>query len=100
MCTFCVKHGDGKRWYRNAANYAADLESDLRRRGFMVDFVRDFERNRRLANVTVRGLRLMPRPLRAKAEAEVNAAFERHHFGQPVSIEECGRIFDIATNIT
>lgn len=100
MCTFCVKHGDGKRWYRNAANYAADLESDLRRRGFIVSFVRDFERNRKLVNAGLGALRFMPRPLRARAVARAGEAFQEHHFGQPVPIEECARIFDIATNIT
>ena len=100
MCTFCVKHGDGKRWYRNAANYAVDLESDLRRRGFIVSFVRDFERNRKLVNAGLGALRFMPRPLRARAVARAGEAFQEHHFGQPVPIEECARIFDIATNIT
>ena len=46
MCRFCVEHGEGKRWYLQASNYAFDLESDLNRRGFMVDFVRNFETKR------------------------------------------------------
>ncbi len=100
MCTFCVKHGDGKRWYRNAANYAADLESDLRRRRFIVSFVQDFERNRKLVNAGLRALRFVPRPLRDRAEARASQGFLEHHFGQPVPIEECARIFELATNIT
>ena len=100
MCTFCVKHGDGKRWYRNAANYAADLEADLQRRGFMVSFVRKFERNRRAANAGLGALRFMPAPLRQRAKDRVSQAFQEHHFGQPVPIEECARIFELATNIT
>jgi hypothetical protein len=51
VCTFCVKHGEGKRWYLTARNYAADLESDLKRRGFMVGFVQGFERSRRSTTV-------------------------------------------------
>ena len=27
MCEFCSQHGDGKRWYLNAENYAADQEA-------------------------------------------------------------------------
>ncbi len=100
MCTFCVKHGDGKRWYRNAANYAADLESDLRRRGFMVSFVRNFERNRSMVNAGLGALRFMPPPLRQRAKEKAGQAFEVHHFGQPVPFEECARIFDLATHIT
>ncbi len=100
MCNFCVKHGEGKRWYANAANYALDLESDLRRRGFIVDFIRNFEGNRRTTNAGLAALRFVPRPARKRFTRRPEAAARRHHFGQPVPIEECARIFDIATNIT
>jgi len=39
MCEFCSKHGDGKVWYRNAANYSNDLLSDLRRRKYIETFL-------------------------------------------------------------
>jgi ferredoxin len=100
MCTFCVKHGDGKRWYLNAASYAADLESDLRRRGYMVDFVGGFEGLRRSTYAGLRALRYVPAPLRAGAAAAISARQQQTHFGQPVPIEECAKIFAIATNIT
>jgi Pyruvate/2-oxoacid:ferredoxin oxidoreductase delta subunit len=100
MCTFCVKHGDGKRWYLNAANYAADLESDLARRGYMVDFVRDFERFRRSAKVGLAALRFVPRPFRDGLAEGVSLKQQRDHFGQPVPIEDCERMLSLATNIT
>ena len=31
MCDFCVQHGEGKKWYVQAKNYAEDLLSDVRR---------------------------------------------------------------------
>lgn len=100
MCTFCVKHGDGKRWYLNAANYAADLESDLRRRGYMVDFVGGFEKLRRTTYAGLTALRYLPRPARDAATAAVSRAQQQAHFGQPVPIEACAEIFRLATNIT
>ena len=100
MCTFCVQHGDGKRWYANAKNYAFDLESDLRRRGFMVDFVRNFERTRRSVDVGLAALRYLPRPLEKAVTDRVTRSQQREHFGQPIPLEECARIFDRATNIT
>jgi ferredoxin len=100
MCNFCVQHGDGKRWYHNAQNYAMDLESDLRHRDFMVDFVRDFERNRSRMNAGLSALRYVPRPLRGKLAERASAALEQYHFGQPAPLEQCAGIFDIATNIT
>ncbi len=38
MCQFCIKHGEGKKWYLQAKNYAEDLLSDLRRRNFILNF--------------------------------------------------------------
>jgi len=100
MCQFCVQHGDGKRWYANARNYAMDLETDLRHRGFIVDFVRDFEHNRRTINSGLNALRFVPRPARTALANRASAALQEYHFGQPVPIEQCTHIFDIATNIT
>ncbi len=34
MCEFCQEHGEGRKWYLNAKNYAEDLLSDARRRRF------------------------------------------------------------------
>ncbi len=100
MCNFCVQHGDGKRWYASARNYAVDLESDLRRRGFIVDFVRNFERNRRRIDAGLAALRFVPRPVKEKVVERASKALLEQHFGQPVPIEECEKIFDLATQIT
>jgi len=100
VCTFCVKHGEGKRWYLAAESYAADLESDLRRRGFMVGFVKDFERSRKAIEVGLGALRLMPQTAGGAAAEAISRAQQQDHFGQPVSIEDCARILDLATNVT
>ncbi len=31
MCEFCHQHGEGKKWYLNAANYAEELYNDAAR---------------------------------------------------------------------
>lgn len=100
MCTFCVTHGDGKRWYLNARNYAADLEADLRRRGYIVGFVRGFERNRRAVKAGLAALRLMPEPLAGSLRRRSSEAMQAVHFGQPVPLEHCERILEHATNVT
>ncbi len=43
MCQFCVEHGEGKRWYLQAQNYSADLNSDLERRAYVVKFISGFD---------------------------------------------------------
>lgn len=99
MCRFCVQHGEGKRWYLQASNYAADLESDLRRRGYMLDFIRDFDTNRAQAIAGLTLLNSMPRPIREPIRAKVRRGFLDSHFGQPVPLEECEQIFDFATSV-
>lgn len=100
MCNFCVQHGDGKRWYANASNYALDLQADLRRRGYIVGFIRDFEKHRRTINAGLNALRFVPRPVKGWIRQSVSTAAQANHFGQPISLEACAGVFDIATNIT
>ncbi|MGA2151707.1 MAG: 4Fe-4S ferredoxin, partial [Geobacteraceae bacterium] len=38
MCEFCLKHGEGEKWYLQAKNYSEDMLSDLRRRRFIAQF--------------------------------------------------------------
>jgi ferredoxin len=100
MCNFCIQHGEGQRWYANARNYAMVLDSDLRHRGFLVDFVRNFEASRRTINAGLNALRYVPRPAQTWLAQRASATLLDYHFGQPAPIEECARVFDIATNIT
>jgi Pyruvate/2-oxoacid:ferredoxin oxidoreductase delta subunit len=100
MCQFCVHHGDGKRWYANASNYALDLQADLRRRGYLVGFVHEFERHRRLITAGLNALRCVPTPVRGWLGRSISTAAQANHFGQPVPLEACASIFEIATNIT
>ena len=100
MCQFCVQHGDGKRWYRNARNYALDLESDLLRRGYVVSFVRDFERTRRRALAGLGALRYLPSPIRDRVAEGISRRQQEVHFGQPVPLEQCEQMLALATHIT
>ena len=99
MCQFCVQHGDGERWYLQAANYAADLESDLARRGYVISFIGDFEANRAKVLAGVKALRAVPTPVAARMRERASAHMQENHFGQPVPNEECEKIFRIATSI-
>ncbi|MBN1192875.1 MAG: 4Fe-4S binding protein [Coriobacteriia bacterium] len=100
MCEFCTQHGDGKKWYLQAENYAVDLSQDLARREYMIDFVRGFERNMRLSVPLLKALQVAPRQLRTRIDGHFRPRQLADHFGQPVPIEECECIFDIATSIT
>lgn len=99
MCEFCSEHGDGKRWYLNAENYAADLSSDLERRGYIVDFVQTFsDRMPKHLNRLSR-LNQMPEMVRKRGSRLLLDHQRKTHWGQPVPIEDCEAIFDLATQI-
>ena len=99
MCEFCARHGDGGAWYLNAANYAADLTSDLERRGYIVEFVRTFS-DRMPAHIERLGrLRQAPAPVAQRGTRLLLEHQRRTHWGQPLPIEDCERIFDFATRI-
>jgi ferredoxin len=99
MCEFCVQHGDGQKWYLQATNYAVDLSHDLERREYLIDFVSGFDTRMRRNVVLLDAVKSAPRPVRAAFRAIAEPRQLRDHFGQPVPIEECERIFDIATSI-
>lgn len=99
MCQFCVQHGDGEKWYLQAENYAADLESDLARRGYVVSFISDFEDNRKKIRAGLTALRFVPKPVADPVRARFERHMQENHFGQPVPIEECERIVEMATSV-
>lgn len=99
MCQFCAKHGDGKKWYLEAKNYACDLSSDLRRRNFIVDFCKDFDEDMTKAVSGMERLKSLPGPARAVTSKLITRRMQRQHFGQPVPIEDCEKILDITTSI-
>jgi ferredoxin len=92
MCEFCTKHGEGKIWYKNAANYAHDLLSDLRRRKYIENFLssafRDgFQTLGRLEAI----FRKKGRLPKAVKTAMINRA-KAEHFGQVLPIEEISEL--------
>ena len=99
MCEFCTQHGDGRYWYLEASSYAADLSSDLERRGYVVDFVQGFEKS---AGRSVAALDLvgrMPRSFADYVRTRVSNHMKRDHFGQPLPLEDCEKVLDIATSV-
>lgn len=99
MCEFCAQHGDGKTWYLQAENYAHDLSRDLERQAYVLDFVGGFEKRMKHNVPLLKAFAAAPKPLRAAFRAYAQPRQIRDHFGQPVPIEECERIFDLATSI-
>ncbi|HEX9094275.1 MAG TPA: 4Fe-4S dicluster domain-containing protein [Coriobacteriia bacterium] len=99
MCQFCVQHGDGKTWYLEASTYAYDLDADLKRREYLLDFVKDFGANRAWALENLERLERLPARFQRLGKAAASRSMMPSHFGQPVPIEECEAILDICTSV-
>ena len=99
MCEFCTKHGDGKIWYKNAANYGQDLLSDLNRRHYIENFLSSafsegFQTLGRLETIFRKKGKLpgaVTNAMVRKAKAE--------HFGQVLPIEEIGEVVSKARTV-
>ena len=98
MCEFCLKHGEGEKWYLQAKNYSEDLLSDVYRRKFIEEFVSDTDA---LVKVN-RRLELFgkaPRLIRSMVGRVITRRMKKHHFGQVVPIEEIEQIFGFVNSI-
>ncbi len=100
MCQFCVEHGEGKRWYLEAQNYALDLNSDLARRDYVVEFISGFEKMRSRAMLAGSIASRLPDPLTRGGKRAITRHQQANHFGQPLSLEDCEQVLDIASSIT
>ena len=100
MCEFCVKHGEGEKWYLQAKNYSEDLLSDLRRLKFLEQFAdpKSLELLRNNADGMER-LREMPWFIRTLLGRLFTRKMKKAHFGQVVPIEEIEQIFDFTNSI-
>jgi ferredoxin len=99
MCEFCLKHGEGKKWYLHAKNYSEDLLSDVRRRKFIEEF---FTGPDTLASDAQRAARLdrLPRFIRSMIRRLVTRKMKKQHFGQVVPIEDVEAIFGFVNSVT
>jgi len=100
VCKFCVEHGEGERWYLNAKNYAYDLESDLKRRDYVLGFISGFGETRANAIGWMERLEAFPKPVAKAGKAALSRRMQKHHFGQPLPLEDCRKVLEMATSIT
>ena len=99
MCEFCVKHGEGKKWYLQAKNYAQDLWSDLRRRRMIADFFNNFNRDMRQSLDNLERLARAPKFVQGMVRRIATGRQKKTHFGQVVPIEDVERIFEVVDSV-
>ncbi|MEN8141955.1 MAG: 4Fe-4S dicluster-binding protein [Thermodesulfobacteriota bacterium] len=99
MCEFCSKHGDGKVWFKNAANYGRDLTSDLARRGYIDSFFTStieagIQTIGRLETIFAKKKQLPQRVVKAMVDKAKD-----EHFGQVVTMEDIREIVGKAATV-
>ena len=100
MCDFCIRHGDGEKWYLQARNYAEDLLSDMRRRRFITDFFSPRQQQGKGRRRRGTGLlKRVPPFLRRALKARASRRLKKSHFGQVLPLEDVERIFGFVNSI-
>ncbi len=98
MCEFCMKHGEGKKWYLQAKNYSDDLLSDVRRRKFIENFSDPEETAKGVQGIN--RLQNAPKLIRDMVGRIITRKMKKTHFGQVVPIEEIEQIFGFTNSIS
>ncbi|MDT8070272.1 MAG: 4Fe-4S binding protein [Terriglobia bacterium] len=98
MCEFCLKHGEGKKWYLEAKNYSADLASDVERRNLLKMMYENPEAVGKAVG-KAESLQKLPKFVREWFVFMITRKQKKMHYGQVVPIEDVEKIFNLTNSI-
>jgi ferredoxin len=98
LCEFCHQHGEGKKWYLQAENYAQDLLGDLNRRKYIHHFFENPERLKRNIGL-LDNLNRLPSFVQAVVKPFLINRQKSKHYGQVLPIEEIEKIFGFISSV-
>lgn len=100
MCEFCIRHGEGKKWYENMANYSQEMflqvNSEERVKKFLNGFAQSMSREVKKAE---KWQKKLPRIYNLLIYPFFTWRQKKTHFGQIVPIEEIATILDRVSSI-
>ena len=99
MCEFCVKHGEGRKWYLRARNYSDDLVRNSKRFRNMLHWLLTKTYPDKHGLAAARTFLRLPLVGRV-ARRIVTHRMKRDHFGQVLAIEDVRDVFRLAETIT
>lgn len=99
MCEFCLKHGEGKKWYLEARNYGEDLLSDAKRLKVFQRFAEKPVPSAKDFNRQMEELERAPSFIRRMIRWKTVRTMKKLHYGQIVPVEDVERIFDFVNSI-
>jgi len=97
MCEFCLKHGEGQKWYLQAKNYSEDLLSDVRRRKMIENFAKGDSPAESIEKLEK--LSQAPRFIQALVRRLIPRKMKKWHYGQVLPIEDVEKIFGFVNSI-
>jgi len=97
MCEFCLKHGEGQKWYLQAKNYSEDLLSDVRRRKMIENFTKGDSAAESIENLEK--LPNAPKFVQALVRRLIQRKMKKQHYGQVLPIEDVEKIFSFVNSI-
>ncbi len=98
MCEFCVKHGEGKKWYLQAKNYSEELLDDTRRSAYIRRFISNAKGLEKSAK-TIERLDKIPLFLKRMFGGIFTQKLKETHYGQVVPIEDIEKIFEFVNSV-
>ncbi len=100
MCEFCLKHGEGQKWYLEARNYGEDLLSDLKRRKAIEKLAASADTSGEEVRRGMQSLEQAPSVVRRIIRWKTVRSMKKLHYGQIVPIEDVEQIFGFVNSIT
>lgn len=100
MCEFCLKHGEGKKWYEVMQNYSQEMLEEEKRKEYIGQFVMSM---RDSAGSSVEKLHWVrgKSPMAYRFVRKMSSWWmKKLHFGQVVPLEDAERIVDMVHSIT
>lgn len=99
MCEFCLKHGEGKKWYEITKNYAQEMMEEQGRKAYVENFVRGIRTNEGYLE-KLHGIK-GKLPMAYRFIRKMGTWWmKRQHFGQIVPLEDAEKIVDLVPSIT
>ena len=99
MCEFCIKHGEGEKWYLNVKNYSQDLVNDIERRVFVRKFFYGVDKGYKKYFNLVKSLPLNLPIIGPSLKGIIKRRAINEHWGQVVPIEDVEKILSITNSI-
>lgn len=99
MCEFCIKHGEGKKWYLNVKNYSEDLVNDINRRKYVKGFFSGVDRGYKKYFNLLKSLPFGMPIIGSSLKALLRHRFMKEHWGQVVPLEDVEKILSITSSI-